>query len=144
MFTNAVSLTSSHQEYFEGVERLLKTTAPSEISSNSSYSKSSLKKVVKEYNSKDIRKHVDALFKRVEKHFDEASEKATTEDASASTGIAPGTVMVGVWRACEEELLRITDLFNKRITQCYKDTGVTLEYTAADVEAAFKRHRVNG
>ncbi|KAI0801061.1 exocyst complex component Sec3-domain-containing protein [Fomes fomentarius] len=131
-------------EYFEGVERLLKTTAPSEVSSNSSYSKSALKKVIKEYNAKDIRKHVDALFKRVEKHFDEASEKATTEDASASTGIAPGTVMVGVWKACEEELLRITELFSKRITQCYKDTGVTLEYSAADVESAFRRHRVNG
>ncbi len=52
--------------------------------------------------------------------------------------------MVGVWKACEEELLRITDLFNKRIAQCYRDTGVSLEYTAGDVEAAFKRHRVNG
>ncbi|KAI0328157.1 hypothetical protein GY45DRAFT_1326692 [Cubamyces sp. BRFM 1775] len=129
-------------EYFEGVERLLKTTAPSEIASNSSYSRSSLKKVVKEYNAKDVRKHIDALFKRVEKHFTEASEKATTEEASASTGIAPGTVMVGVWKACEEELLRITELFNKRISQCYKDTGVTLEYSASDVEAAFRRHRV--
>ncbi|KAH9944208.1 exocyst complex component Sec3-domain-containing protein [Epithele typhae] len=113
-------------EYFEGVERLLKTTAPTE-----------------DYNAKDIRKYVDTLFKRVEKHFDEASEKATTEDASANTGIAPGTVMVGVWKACEEELLRITDLFNKRIAQCYKETGVSLEYTAADVEGAFKRHRVS-
>ncbi|KAI8990472.1 exocyst complex component Sec3-domain-containing protein [Trametes punicea] len=130
-------------EFFEGVERLLKTTAPSEIASNSSYSRSALKKVVKEYTAKDVRKHVDALFKRVEKHFTEASEKATTEEASASTGIAPGTVMVGVWKACEEEVLRITELFNKRISQCYKDTGVTLEYSAADVEAAFKRHRVN-
>ena len=125
------------------MERLLKTTAPTEVSSNSSYSKSSLKKVVKEYNAKDIRKHIDTLFKRVEKHFDEASEKATAGDASASTGIAPGTVMVGVWKACEEELLRITDLFNKRITQCYKETGISLEYGTSDVEAAFKRHRVN-
>ncbi|CDO72981.1 hypothetical protein BN946_scf185007.g35 [Trametes cinnabarina] len=131
-------------EFFEGVERLLKTTAPSEIASNSSYSRSALKKVVKEYTAKDVRKHIDALFKRVEKHFTEASEKATTEEASASTGIAPGTVMVGVWKACEEELLRITELFNKRLSQCYKDTGVTLEYSAADVEAAFRRHRVNG
>ncbi|KAI0375209.1 hypothetical protein BV20DRAFT_960301 [Pilatotrama ljubarskyi] len=130
-------------EYFEGVERLLKTTAPSEIASNSSYSRSALKKVVKEYTAKDVRKYIDALFKRVEKHFTEASEKATTEDASVSTGIAPGTVMVGVWKACEEELLRITELFNKRISQCYKDTGVTLEYSAADVEAAFRKHRVN-
>ncbi|KZT02419.1 uncharacterized protein LAESUDRAFT_730167 [Laetiporus sulphureus 93-53] len=127
-------------EYFEGVERLLKTTAPTEVSSNGAYSKAALKKVVKEYNAKDVRKHVDTLFKRVEKHFTEASEKATTEDVS--TGIASGTVMVGVWKACEEELLRITELFAKRINQCYKDTGIALEYSAADVEAAFKRHRV--
>ncbi|THG99273.1 hypothetical protein EW026_g3047 [Hermanssonia centrifuga] len=129
-------------DYFEGVERLLKTTAPTEISSNGTYSKSALKKVVKEYNSKDIRKNVDALFKRVEKHFDEASEKATSEEVSSSTGIAPGTVLVGVWKACEEELLRITELFGKRITQCYASTAVTLEYNSGDVEAAFKRHRV--
>ncbi|KAF7339614.1 Sec3-PIP2-bind domain-containing protein [Mycena sanguinolenta] len=128
-------------DYFEGVERLLKTTAPSEISTNPSYNKSALKKVVKEYNAKDVRKHVDALFKRVEKHFTEASEKTTTEE---SGGIAPGTVMVGVWKACEEELLRITELMAKRISQCYADSGVTLDYSAADVEGAFRRQRVGG
>ncbi|KAK0464997.1 exocyst complex component Sec3-domain-containing protein [Desarmillaria tabescens] len=128
-------------DYFEGVERLLKTTAPSEIATNSSYNRSALKKVVKEYSAKDIRKHIDALFKRVEKHFTEASEKTTTEE---SGGIAPGTVMVGVWKACEEELLRITELFSKRISQCYPDSGVSLDYTSVDVEAAFRRHRVGG
>ncbi|KAG7450696.1 uncharacterized protein BT62DRAFT_927969 [Guyanagaster necrorhizus] len=128
-------------DYFEGVERLLKTTAPSEIATNNSYNRSALKKVVKEYSAKDIRKHIDALFKRVEKHFTEASEKTTTEE---SGGIAPGTVMVGVWKACEEELLRITELFSKRISQCYPDSGVSLDYTSVDVEAAFRRHRVGG
>ncbi|KAF9814500.1 hypothetical protein IEO21_05051 [Rhodonia placenta] len=127
-------------DYFEGVERLLKTTAPTEVPSNSSYNRSALKKVVKEYNSKDVRKNIDALFKRVEKHFTEASEKATTEDISV--GIASGTVMVGVWKACEEELLKMTEWFVKRINQCYKDTGVGLEYSVADVEGSFKRHRV--
>lgn len=130
---------TNDQDYFEGVERLLKSTAPTEVSTNSSYNKAALKKVVKEYNVKDIRKHVDTLFKRVEKHFTEASEKATTEE---SGGIVPGTVMVGVWKACEEELLRATELFTKRISQCYADTGVSLEYTAADVETAFRRQRV--
>lgn len=126
------------QDYFEGVERLLKTTAPTEIPNNSSYSKSALKKVIKEFTAKDLRKHVDALFKRVEKHFTEASESTTGE----VNGMAAGTVLVGVWKACEDELLRITELFGKRIAQCYQSSGVTLEYTAADVEAAFKRHRV--
>ncbi|KAA1467891.1 exocyst complex component sec3 subunit [Dentipellis sp. KUC8613] len=126
-------------DYFDGIERLLKTTAPSEVSSNSNYNRSALKKVVKEYNAKDVRKLVDSLFKRVEKHFTEASEKATTEENS---GITPGTVMVGVWKACEEELLKITELFSKRISQCYANSGVSLEYSAGDVEAAFRRHRV--
>jgi len=126
-------------DYFEGVERLLKTTAPSEISSNSTYSKSALKKVVKEFSAKDIRKHVDALFKRVEKHFTEASEKTTSEEVN---GMASGTVLVGVWKACEDELLRITELFTKRIAQCYQSSGIALEYSATDVEGAFKRHRV--
>ncbi|KAI0286899.1 exocyst complex component Sec3-domain-containing protein [Russula aff. rugulosa BPL654] len=125
-------------DYFDGLEQLLKTTAPSEVSRSSSYSRSTLKKVVKEYDAKDVRKHVDALFKRVEKHFTEASEVTTGE----SSGITPGTVLVGVWKACEEELLRITEVFAKRITQCYANAGVSLEYSVADLEAAFKRNRV--
>jgi hypothetical protein len=116
----------------------LKTTAPSEIASNNTYNKSALKKTLKEYGAKDIRKHIDALFVRVTKHFAEASGKATTED---SGGIPPGTVMVGVWKSCEDELQRITELFSKRTTQCYKESGASLEYTVADVEAAFRRHR---
>ena len=90
---------------------------------------------MKEYDAKDVRKHVDALFKRVEKHFTDGA-------AGEGSAVTPGTVMVGVWKACEEELLRITDVFNRRIAQCYSSTGVSLEFTAADVEAAFKRHRV--
>jgi hypothetical protein len=126
------------QDYFDGVERLLKTTAPTEVANNSSYSRSALKKIVREFDAKDVRKHVDALSKRVEKHFADADDRA----AEGAGGIAPGTVMVGVWKACEEEMLRITDVFNRRIAQCYTNAGVSLEYSAADVEAAFKRHRV--
>ncbi|KAG0704350.1 exocyst complex component Sec3-domain-containing protein [Suillus ampliporus] len=126
-------------DYFDGIERLLTTTAPTEVSKNSNYNRSSLKKVVKEFDGKDIRKHIDALFKRVEKHFTEAEEKATKEESSV---IAPGTVMVGVWKACEEELQRMTENFNKRISQCYADSGVSLEYTGADVETSFRRHRL--
>ncbi|KAG6854240.1 hypothetical protein C0991_009258 [Blastosporella zonata] len=126
-------------DYFEGVEHLLKTTAPTEVANNNIYSKSALRKVVREFNSKDLRKHVDALFLRVGKHFSEASGKATSEE---SGGIVPGTVLVGVWKACEEELLRITELFSRRIAQCYSSTGITLEYTAPDVEAAFRRHHI--
>ncbi|KAL4069753.1 exocyst complex component Sec3-domain-containing protein [Scleroderma yunnanense] len=125
-------------DFFDGLERLLKTTAPSEVQKNNSYSKSALKRVLKEFDGKDVRKHVDALFRRVEKHFTEAEENTTQEDRS---GIAPGTVMVGVWKACEEELRRITESFGMRVSQCYPESGLSLEYTSSDVEAAFRRHQ---
>ena len=125
------------KDYFEGVERLLKTTAPTEISSNSSYSKTALRKVVKEFTTKDVKKHVDTLFKRVEKHFTDASETTTAE----VNGMAAGTVLVGVWKACEDEVLRITELFTKRIQQCYADSGISLDYTVMDVENAFRKHQ---
>jgi hypothetical protein len=97
--------------------------------------------VVKEYNAKDVRKHVDALSRRVEKHFTDADSKALA-DGDRAGAIAPGTVLVGVWRACEDELLRLTEAWGKRISQCYADAGVSLEYSQGDVEAAFKKHRV--
>lgn len=134
-----VALTHVLQDYFEGVDRLLKTTAPTEVANNSSYSKSALKKVVKEFNSKDVRKHVDALFKRVEKHFTEASDTTTQNESGP---IAQGTVMVGVWKACEDDLVRMTELLQKRISQCYASSGTSLEYTVGDVESAFRRNKV--
>ena len=161
-----VDLTDRRQDYFEGVERLLKTTAPTEVQNSSSYSKVALKKVVKEYSSRDVRKHVDALFKRVEKHFEDDGGVAasivggfqpgsalptsklgsTTDlDAQSNGGVgvgAGGAVLAGVWKACEDELMRMTEMFKKRIAQCYGNTGVWLEYGPADVRDAFKRHKV--
>jgi len=147
---------------------LLKTTAPTEVQNNSTYSKSALKKVVKEYNAKDVRKNIDALFKRVEKHFEDeggtsSSNLGGLQPGSAlptsklgpnsafgpdsllngnASGGAGGAVVAGVWKACEEEVLRITELFQKRIAQCYANSGVSLEYGPADVRDAFKRHKV--
>ncbi|CAE6460065.1 unnamed protein product [Rhizoctonia solani] len=124
-------------DYFDGVERLLQTTAPSEITNNNNFSRSALKKVVKEYDSKDMRKNIDGLYKRVEKHFD--AEEGSTLPPGHNGAAAP--VLVGVWNACEEQLLQLTDKWIKLISQCYPESGVSLEYTTGDVRAAFKRHR---
>ncbi|QRW06016.1 Exocyst complex component Sec3 [Ceratobasidium sp. AG-Ba] len=106
-------------DYFDGVERLLQTTAPSEVHNNSSFNRSALKKV------------------RVEKHFADADEMSNTTAAQG----AAGPVLIGVWKACEEELVRLTDKWVKLIAQCYAESGVNLEYTTGDVRAAFRRHR---
>ncbi len=125
------------QDFFEGLDRIAKDGSPADLSSNSNFNKSALKKIVKDYTAKDIRKHIDALAKRVEKHFTDA-EKASVEDAS---GILSGKVLIGVWNSCEEEFVKLTETWSSRITMLYGDIGVTLEYTTADVESAFRKQK---
>ncbi|KAF8973564.1 exocyst complex component Sec3-domain-containing protein [Flammula alnicola] len=98
-----------------------------ELTSSGNFSKSALKKVIKDYNAKDIRKYIDALAKRVEKHFTEA-EKSTAED---SNRILSGKVLVGVWNSCEEEFVKLTETWTSRISQWYSD----------NVEATFRRQK---
>ncbi|CAA7268018.1 unnamed protein product [Cyclocybe aegerita] len=121
-------------DFFEGLDRVAKDS--SDITSSANFNKGALRKVVKDYNSKDIKKQVDVLAKRVEKHFTEGSDK---EEGNAS---GPGKALAGVWKACEEEFLKLTDTWSSRTSQLYGDSGITLEYTAADVESAFRRQRL--
>ncbi|PPQ62995.1 hypothetical protein CVT24_006101 [Panaeolus cyanescens] len=123
-------------DFFESLDRAAKDS--SDITSNSNFNKSALRKVLKDYNTKDMRKHIDVLSKRVEKHFTEGSEKGGVDEANGNTA---GTVMAGVWKACEEELVRLTESWAARITQLYGDSGISLEYTVAEVESAFRRQR---
>jgi len=106
------------------------------VAKTASYNRSSFKKIAKDYDTKDIRKYIDALSKRVEKHFNEDGIN------EAPTGNKSNAVIADVWRACEEEVLRATETFTKVTKQCYSDSGVSLEYTKVDVEAAFKKHAV--
>ena len=129
----------SVQDFFESLDRAAKDSNPAEVTNSSNYNKAALRKIIKDYNSKDIRKHLDTLSKRVEKHFTESLEKTTVEEVS---GIAAGTVLVGVWRACEKELVRLTELFSSRISQWYGDSGVSLECTTSDIESAFRKQRL--
>ena len=98
------------------------------LSSTSTYNKSALRKVLKEYNSKDIRKNIEGMHKRVEKHF---ADSADGGDA----------VFSHVWQACEDELLSLTDKITRLISQYYSDSGVALEFSKSDIESAFKKTR---
>ena len=90
---------------------------------------------MKDYNSKDIKKYIDALAKRVEKHFAETIEK---DDGA---GITSGRILNAVWKACEDEFLKLTETWMTRISQFYGDGSISLEYTGSDAEGAFQRQR---
>ncbi|EJU00131.1 hypothetical protein DACRYDRAFT_101160 [Dacryopinax primogenitus] len=126
--------------FFDGVEKTLQVSSPQDVLTNSAFNKSSLKRVVKDFDAKDMRKIVDALFKRVQKHFDTAEGTAGTK-GETSGGSDP--ILPGVWKACEEEMVRQTERFYKLIRAVYADTGISLEYTIQDIQSACRRQQVS-
>ncbi|KAJ3575972.1 hypothetical protein NP233_g733 [Leucocoprinus birnbaumii] len=143
-------------DYFEGLERLLRTlSSPTDIATNPTYSKNALRKIIREYTIKDLRKHIDGLYKIVQKHFIDSAAAASAAAASApgnmtsqekervaATEESVGrTVLLGVWRTCEEDLVKLTEGWKERLSQCYGEAG-NLEFGVGDVENAFRKHRM--
>ncbi|KXN85680.1 Exocyst complex component 1 [Leucoagaricus sp. SymC.cos] len=145
-------------DYFEGLERLLRTlSSPVEITTNSTYSKNALRKITREYTIKDLRKLIDGLYKIMQKHFIDsaAAASAAITAAPGSGGTMNGqdrdrvtateesvgrTVLLGVWKHCEEELVKLTEGWKERVSQCYGDAG-GLEFGIGDIESAFRKHK---
>lgn len=130
-----MELANQLQDFFDGVDRVSKGNT-NEIASNSSFNKGALRKVTKDCNSKDIKKHIDSLAKRVEKHFTEGLEKD-----DAASGVTSAKLLSTVWKACESELLKLTQQWSSQISQLYGE-GVSLDFTIGDVETAFRRQKL--
>jgi hypothetical protein len=115
------------------------------VSSNPSYNRSALKRAVKDISSgKEMRKAVDALLKRVEKHYSlDESDLAGTDDAAAMSNEA-AALIISVSQSCERLLKAEVAKWSALMAQCYSEaaaSGVGLEYGPSDIEVAFKKAR---
>ncbi|KAL1407120.1 hypothetical protein Q8F55_006534 [Vanrija albida] len=133
-------------DFFDTVERLLKTTPANEVSVHDGCSKSNLKKVLKETTAKDMRKAVETMARRVDKHFNE-EETATGVGAVVSGGgssvtpsdPATAALIAAVWRELSAGLRREVERATTIMGKSYADSGLSLEYTAQDVDTACRR-----
>jgi hypothetical protein len=82
------------------------TSSPSSLSNRPSTSKTVFKKLIANHDSKELRRGVEALRKRVDKHFGEVDE----------AGISRSLVSK-VWKACEERYIAIV----KRVDEIGRD-----------------------
>ncbi|KAJ2962979.1 hypothetical protein NQZ79_g1897 [Umbelopsis isabellina] len=105
-------------EFFEGVETMMKTSTAEEVSFHMNYNKAQLRKVIAQYPAKEIKKSLEQLYKRVDKHFSEEE----------------GLLQV-VWRGIQEEFIRQHEKMEDLIRQCYPDANVSLEFTIQDLLA---------
>ncbi|RKF59840.1 Exocyst complex component SEC3 [Golovinomyces cichoracearum] len=120
-------------DFIESVESMMLTRRPGEpvsrISSMPSHSKSSFKKVLSSYDVREIRRGIEVLRKRIEKHFGD------DHDSSAANGSG---LVRNVIQKCEKYYEDVEDRILIIIRDVY-DGEIALEWTRADISASFRK-----
>ncbi|XP_073987849.1 exocyst complex component Sec3 isoform X2 [Rhodnius prolixus] len=103
--------------FFEGVQtKVGQGVEKSEISYQMAFSKQELRKVIKEYPGKEVKRGLDHLYKKVEKHLCEEEN-----------------LLQVVWRAMQEEFIQQYKYIADLVEKCYPGANVTLEFSIDDV-----------
>jgi exocyst complex component 1 len=119
------------------VETFVVSNPSENVTAQISFSKSAFKKVLSHYDTKELRKGIDLLHKRVEKHFGQISDDSDTVYGSKGPAIASSLVQE-VWRECQKEYDGIVELCQRIITMYYPG-GVQMEFTPTDAKDAFSK-----
>ncbi|TVY36997.1 Exocyst complex component [Lachnellula subtilissima] len=118
-------------DFLESTESLMLSRQPgepmSQISGMPSHSKSTFKKILAGYDSKEIRRGIETLKKRVEKHFGDADDPGLSRNLVAK-----------VIQNCEQYYEKVGDRI-LTISRDVYDGDVIAEWTKGDVSAAFRK-----
>uniref|UniRef100_A0A673AXV6 Exocyst complex component 1 n=1 Tax=Sphaeramia orbicularis TaxID=375764 RepID=A0A673AXV6_9TELE len=108
---------SYSQHFFEGVEaRVAQGVREEEVSYQLAFNKQELRKVIKEYPGKEVKKGLDNLYKKVDKHLCEEE-----------------SLLQVVWHSMQDEFIRQYKHFEDLIGRCYPGSGITMEFTIQDM-----------
>ncbi|XP_061153221.1 exocyst complex component 1 isoform X1 [Syngnathus typhle] len=103
--------------FFEGVEaRVAQGIREEEVSYQLAFNKQELRKVIKEYPGKEVKKGLDNLYKKVDKHLCEEE-----------------SLLQVVWHSTQDEFIRQYKHFEDLIGRCYPGSGITMEFTIQDM-----------
>jgi len=116
-------------DFLESTEALMKTNESyAAIASKPSHSRSSAKKVLASYDLKEIRKGVDTLKKRIEKHFGDVDDPADTSKS----------LITRVFDECATRYAHAHDRMKAIVDSVY-DGNFEIEWRKEEVSAMFKR-----
>ncbi|XP_030628360.1 exocyst complex component 1 isoform X1 [Chanos chanos] len=103
--------------FFEGVEaRVAQGVREEEVSYQLAFNKQELRKVIKEYPGKEVKKGLDNLYKKVDKHLCEEE-----------------SLLQVVWHSMQDEFIRQYKHFEGLIGRCYPGSGITMDFTIQDI-----------
>ncbi|ETS61045.1 hypothetical protein PaG_04983 [Moesziomyces aphidis] len=129
-------------DYGDGIDALLRSTPANEVSLHSAYSKSSFKKLVRDFTAKDTRKAIEALSKRVAKHFGDDDDALPVAAPAASAGTdsadaGQAEVLSRVWSSCELGYQREFERIQRIAAECYPDQSASLELGSNELRRLF-------
>ncbi|KAG5674109.1 hypothetical protein PVAND_004094 [Polypedilum vanderplanki] len=104
-------------QFFEGVQiKVSQGIKESEISYQMAFSKQELRKVIAQYPQREVKKGLENLYKKVEKHLCEEEN-----------------LLQVVWRAMQEEFLAQLAQYEEFISRCYPGSMITLDFTIDEI-----------
>ncbi|KAI9807021.1 MAG: hypothetical protein M1825_005738 [Sarcosagium campestre] len=116
-------------DFVESTETLLQnTTTPSSLAQRPSHSRSTFKKLLSAHDAKEVRRGIEALKKRVEKHFGDADD-----DPSLSRAL-----VAKVLRECEARYLELGDRVLRIVADVYEG-ALEWEWRPDEVRACLRR-----
>ncbi|XP_033111191.1 exocyst complex component 1-like isoform X2 [Anneissia japonica] len=103
--------------FFEGVQTLVtQGVKEEEVGFQMAYNKQELRKLIREYTTKEVKKGLDNLYKKV--------EKTLCEEES---------LLQVVWRSMQQEFIHQYNHIQNLIKRCYPGANLTLEFTIDEV-----------
>lgn len=110
-------------QFFEGVEaRLALGVKEEEISFQLAFSKQELRKVLQSVTLKEVRKGLEEMYRRIEKHAYEPDSN----------------LIQAIWRDMQDEFLSQYKQKQNMIERCYPSSNLSLTFTIDDVIDVFK------
>lgn len=115
-------------EFVESAEGLLAAgNSPDDVSNRASYSRSAAKKLLAAHDSREIRRGIELLKKRVEKHFGDADDPGLSR-----------SLVLKVLRECERRYEEVYDR-TRRIIDTMYEGPLEFDWHKDEVGAMFKR-----
>lgn len=108
--------------FFEGVQsKVQQGVREEEISYQLAFSKQELRKVIKDCNLKDIKRGLEDMYKKVEKHISDPHNN----------------LIQVIWHSMQEEFIAQYKGITGMIERCYPQANITLAFTIEDVLNVF-------
>lgn len=111
---------------------MLNNAQPATIATKPSYSRKAVRGILAQFDGKEVRRGIDTLRRRIEKHFVDGDEEALARSLVAL-----------VTKECERSYEKNMDRAEKLMAVVYPpaegDKNVELEFTREDIRSAFRR-----